>query len=40
VFDMDGQSTSVTTRSKGGLGSGLALVSEIVALHGGRVEAA
>jgi two-component system CheB/CheR fusion protein len=40
VFDMYGQSHSVTTRAKGGLGIGLALVREIVALHGGRVEAA
>lgn len=39
VFDMYGQSMSVTTRSKGGLGIGLALVREIVGLHGGRVEA-
>lgn len=37
---MVGQSSSVTTRSKGVLGIGLALVREIVALHGGRVEAA
>lgn len=39
VFDMFAQPGSVTTRSKGGLGIGLALVREIVALHGGRVEA-
>ncbi|MFL6673518.1 MAG: CheR family methyltransferase, partial [Massilia sp.] len=40
VFEMFGQPGSVTTRAKGGLGIGLALVREIVALHGGRVEAA
>jgi two-component system CheB/CheR fusion protein len=40
VFDMYGQSVSVTTRSKGGLGIGLALVRELVGLHGGRIEAA
>ncbi|MDB5746219.1 MAG: chemotaxis protein [Massilia sp.] len=39
VFDMYGQSMTVTTRSKGGLGIGLALVREILALHGGKVEA-
>lgn len=39
VFDMFGQSSSVTTRAKGGLGIGLALVREIVQMHGGRVQA-
>jgi two-component system CheB/CheR fusion protein len=39
VFDMFAQSASVTTRAKSGLGIGLALVREIVTLHGGRVEA-
>jgi two-component system CheB/CheR fusion protein len=39
VFDMFSQPGSVTTRAKGGLGIGLALVREIVTLHGGHVEA-
>ena len=39
VFEMFAQPGSVTTRAKGGLGIGLALVREIVLLHGGRVEA-
>jgi two-component system CheB/CheR fusion protein len=39
VFEMFAQPGSVTTRAKGGLGIGLALVREITTLHGGRVEA-
>jgi len=39
VFEMFGQPNSVTTRAKGGLGIGLALVHELVNLHGGRIEA-
>jgi two-component system CheB/CheR fusion protein len=40
IFDMFGQAAPVTTRSKGGLDIGLALVRQIAELHGGRVEAA
>jgi two-component system CheB/CheR fusion protein len=39
VFEMFAQPGSVTTRTKGGLGIGLALVREIVGVHGGKVEA-
>ncbi|HJV53798.1 MAG TPA: chemotaxis protein CheB [Noviherbaspirillum sp.] len=39
VFDIYRQAVPPTTRSKGGLGIGMALVKQLVALHGGRVEA-
>lgn len=39
VFDMYGQGHTTTTRSKGGLGIGLALVKQIAELQGGKVAA-
>jgi signal transduction histidine kinase len=39
VFDMFAQAERSSDRSQGGLGIGLALVRNLVALHGGRVEA-
>ncbi|MGB9111056.1 MAG: HAMP domain-containing sensor histidine kinase, partial [Telluria sp.] len=40
VFDMFAQAERSSDRSQGGLGIGLALVKNLVALHGGRVAAA
>jgi CheY-like chemotaxis protein len=39
VFDLFSQADRTPDRSQGGLGIGLALVSNLAALHGGRVEA-
>lgn len=40
VFDIYRQAEPPTTRSKGGLGIGMALVKQLASLHGGRVDVA